>query len=634
MARAPRVVWIGHAITVSVHRYRRRMHATMRRLWEGRRSALVCLILGIVLALPSLKAGFFLDDYLQIAQLESWSRAPAPPYDLFAFTPRDSGGATRLIEAGAAPFFTAPHLRIAFLRPLPSLLTWADHAIFRRNAFAAHVHTLLWYGALLAAAALLLSRLLPGRLGLLALLLFCVDDGHAMTVTFVAARNAVVATVFSFFGLWAHIRWREERWRPGCVLAPVLVALGLASGEMALGALSYLVAWELVTRRPGWRRGLLPTVALAVIYVVAYTVTHSGTRLSGSYLDPFGDPAGFLRALPGRALMLLASLFFSAPVDFAPMEPRLGPPLIALGVVACAGLILWLPRALRRMDEGEARTVRWMGLGAAGSLVVGAPALLGDRVLLAAGLGGAVIIAALARDAWRLFRQRQRLVGAVIGLAALGLPNLVVSTLALPGKIVILGALFADSRRIARQAEIEAPVPARVVVIAMDDLLAIDLPAVRAVEQGRPPAELTSLLADGHGAGGALPDRIGYLGTTALSLAATNHRLRRTAANEFELATPEGTLLDGVWATTLRRPSLSLPRGSVVKTPFMTVTVLDDRDGLPTRASFRFDRSLDDPSLVFLVARPEGLRRLTWPPLGLALDLPRWSTSRASPLGR
>ncbi|HEX2660038.1 MAG TPA: hypothetical protein VHU40_17260, partial [Polyangia bacterium] len=104
--------------------------------------------------------------------------------------------------------------------------------------------------------------------------------------------------------------------------------------------------------------------------------------------------------------------------------------------------------------------------------------------------------------------------------------------------------------------------------------------------------------------------------------------------NEFELATPEGTLLDGVWATTLRRPSLSLPRGSVVKTPFMTVTVLDDRDGLPTRASFRFDRSLDDPSLVFLVARPEGLRRLTWPPLGLALDLPRWSTSRASPLGR
>lgn len=606
----------------------------MRGLLDRPRGLMACLLLGLVLVLPSLKAGFFLDDYLQIAQLEGWSYAPAPPYDLFAFTPRDPGAAGRLINVGAAPFFTAPNLRIAFLRPLPSLLTWADHAIFGRNAMAAHVHTLLWYGALLATVALLLSRLLPGPLGLLALLLFCVDDGHAMTVTFIAARNGAVATVFTLMGLWAHIRWREQSWRPGSVLAPVLLALGLASGEMALGALSYLVAWELVTRRPGWRRCLIPTVVLAAIYVAAYAITRSGARLSGAYLDPFGHPATFLRALPGRALMLLSSVFFSTPVDFAPLEPRLGPPLVLLGLVACAGLLFWLPRALRRMDPHEATTVRWMGLGAAGSLVVGAPALLGDRVLLAAGLGGAVVIAALLRDAWRMFRGRQHRTPALVGLLVLGLPNLVVSTLALPGKVALLGALFADSRRIAREAEIDAAVPARVVVVAMDDLLAIDLPAVRAIEQGHHPAELASLILDGKGTGAALPDRIGYLGTTTLSLAATRHQLRRSAADELELATPEGTFLDGVWATTLRSPSLPLPRGSVVATPFMKATVLDDRDGKPTRVAFRFDRPLDDPSLVFLVARPEGLRRLTWPPVGETLDLPRWSTTRASPLGR
>ena len=608
----------------------------MRRLLAERRGAAACLLLGLVLSLPSLKAGFFLDDYLQIAQLEGWSLAATPAYDLFAFTPRDPHAATRLRDVGAAPYFAAPELRIAFLRPLPSLLTWADHAAFGRNPFAAHVHTLLWYGALLAAAALLLSRFLPGRLGVLALLLFCVDDGHAMTVTFIAARNGVVATTFAWLGLWAHVRWREDGWRSGRLLAPLCVALGLAGGEMAFGALSYLVAWEVLTRRPGWRRALVPTVILAALYLVAYAVTRSGAHLSGSYLDPFGDPGGFLRALPGRALVLVASLFFSAPADFVPLDPRLGPPLVVLGLLACAGLAVWLPRALRRMDEKEAQAVRWMGLGAAGALLGGTPALLGDRVLLAAGLGGAVVIAALLRDAWRFFRARRRLVGAAVGLLALGLPNLIVSAVALPGKIVFLGALFADSRRVAREADIAAAVPARVVVVAMDDLLAIDLPAIRAVEQGRPAAELASLVLDGKGDGhpGVLPDRLGYLGTTTLSLAATAHRLRRTAVDEFELSTPDGTLLDGVWATTLRSPKLPLPRGSVVTTSFMTATVLDDRDGKPTRVAFRFDRPLDDPSLVFLVPRPEGLRRLSLPPVGLSLEIPRWSTSRRSPFGR
>jgi hypothetical protein len=597
----------------------------MRKMWGGRRSAAACLVLGFVLVLPSLKAGFFLDDYLQIAQLEGWSPDPAPPYDLFAFTPRDPRVAARLVDTGAAPYFTAPHLRIAFLRPLASVLTWADHAAFGRNAFAAHVHTLLWFAALLATAALLFRRFLPGGLGVLALLLLCVDDGHAMTVTFVAARNGIVATLFAWLGLWAHVRWREDGWAAGKFLAPLLMGLGLAGGEMAFGALSYLVAWEVVVRRPGWRRGLIPPVIVAALYVATYILTRSGAHLSGSYLDPFGDPSGFLHALPGRALVLIASLFFSAPSDLVPLDSRLGPPLIVLGLLACAGLILWLPRALRRMDEREAQTVRWMGLGAAGSLLVGTPALLGDRVLLAAGLGGAVVIAALLRDAWRFLRERRRVVGAALGLLSLGLPNLIVSPLALPGKIIFFADLFADSRRVAREADIDAPVPARVVVVAMDDLLAIDLPAVRAVEQGLPPAQLASLALQA-----GLPDRIGYLGTTTLSLAAANHRLRRTATDELELSTPEGTLLDGIWATTLRSPSIPLPRGSVVTTSFMTATVLEDRDGKPTRIAFRFDRPLDDPSLVFLVPKPEGLRRLTWPPVGVALELPRWSTSRAS----
>ena len=64
----------------------------------------------------------------------------------------------------------------------------------------------------------------------------------------------------------------------------------------------------------------------------------------------------------------------------------------------------------------------------------------------------------------------------------------------------------------------------------------------------------------------------------------TRIRLRRTAPDALELSTPEGTLLDGAWPSVFRARSLPLPRGSVVRTSYMTVTVLDDKAGRPTRA--------------------------------------------------
>jgi hypothetical protein len=161
-----------------------------------------------------------------------------------------------------------------------------------------------------------------------------------------------------------------------------------------------------------------------------------------------------------------------------------------------------------------------------------------------------------------------------------------------------------------------------VVVVALDDLFAVQLLPARAFEQGRTPDELRRIA---RGEGGALtgPDTLGELGGGILSMAAADHRLRRTGPDTLELSTPEGTLLDGAWPSVWRSRSLPLPRGSVVRMSYMTVTILDDRDGRPTRASFQFTKPLDDPSLVFLVYRDGGLRRLTMPAPGEVVELPR-----------
>jgi hypothetical protein len=587
----------------------------------GSRTVLAVVALGVALVLPSVRAGFFADDYLQVAQLEGWGANPGSPLDLYAFVPHDRARVAALVDLGA-PYFIAPKLELHFLRPLSSALMALDHALWGRRPLPYHLHTLLWYAALLAVVGALYRRAAPRSLALLAFLIFCLDDGHALSVTFIAARNAVVSCVLVWLGLGAHLRWRIHDWRTGAWLAPLLGALGLAAGEMGLGALAYLVAWELCERRPGWRRALVPTALLVTGYFIVYRLLGGGAHASGAYLDPFGDPLGFLAALPARLALLFGNLVLRTPIDSAFLDDRLRTPLVAVGVAAAAVVALWLPHALRRLPPDEAARVRWLGLGAAGALVAGTPGALGDRLLFAAGLGGSVVVAALLRDAWQLFRARRARLLAALALLSFGLPNLAIAAVALPGKTVFFARMFDRYRRLAREAEIAAPVPARVVVVALDDLFPLDLLDVRALEQGRTPEELRPI-ARGEGGTLAGPDTLGELGGGVLSMSAAAHRLRRTGADTLELSTPDGTMLDGAWPALFRARSMPLRRGAVVRTSYMIATVLDDRAGRPTRVAFQFTKPVDDPSLIFLMFRDGGLRRLSMPPIGTDLTLPR-----------
>ena len=574
--------------------------------------------LALLLVLPSVWFGFFADDVLQIAQLERWSVNPAGPLDLYSFVPRDRAMVTSLRQAGFLPYFAPPGLQIAFWRPLSSALMALDHAAFGRAAVFYHLHTLVWYAALLLIAIAILRRMLPSGLATLAAVIFCLDGAHVLPAVWIAARNGTVACVFGFLAFAAHRRWRTDGWRTGAFVAPAMAALALAAGETGLAALAYLVAWEIVERRPGRWRALAPTRALVAAYLVFYGATGAGAHQSGAYLDPFRDPLGAVRALPQRIFLLAGGLLVAASIDLAAVDGRLAGPLAIVGVPIALGVLVWLRGALLRMPPEEARAVRAFAWGAAASLLAGTPALPGARVLLAASLGASVVIAALLRDAWQVFRARGAKALALIGLVGLGAPNVALAPLALAGNVFFVGHLIAVSRRMSREAEIAAPVPARVVILALDDLLPMNLWESRAFELGLDSDQLRAIVAalPRGGAGLPLPDRFGYLGSTVLSLSPAPQRLRRLAPDTLELSTSKGTLLDGIWTATLRAPSLPLPRGTAIALDGFSAKVREDRDGRPTRVAFRFDRPLDDPSLVFLTMVGGRLRRVFVPPLG------------------
>ena len=191
-----------------------------------------------------------------------------------------------LVDFGA-PYFAAPGLVLHFLRPLSSALMALDHALFGRRPLPYHVHTLLWYAALLAvvgavppggapfAGAARLPDFLPRRrTRALCHLHRRPQCGRRLRAGLAGAGGAPAL---------AHPRlahrghgWRHcsARWAS----RPAKWSVRLAD----------LVAWDALERRPGWRRDAGADRAPVGGYFILYRLPGGGAHDSGAYLDPFG----------------------------------------------------------------------------------------------------------------------------------------------------------------------------------------------------------------------------------------------------------------------------------------------------------------------------------------------------------
>ncbi len=568
-------------------------------------------------SLPAMAVGFMWDDVVHHAwlsnpqqvhpELERLGLLPDRPgtfatavMNQFAYTGPDRT-ARDLMDLGIVPWWSSPTAELRFWRPLASATHWLDHRLWPNSTAAMHLQNTIWLGAAAGVVALVYRRFLGVTwVAGLAAVMYAFDDAYFLPVAWVAGRNTIMAVVFGALALLAHDRWRRQGRLELGALSWLALSACLLSSEFGLSVVFYLLAHSLFLDRAGAKSrltSLLPALGICLVWWGSYRGLGYGVRETGMYVDPLSSPGFFASGLLERGPLLVLGQWGLPP---AALNAYLSPPLRqwhgSIAVMFVLLLAVWLAPLVVRD-----RVAAFFATGMVLSLVLasaGSPAH--DRRLLFAGVGAMGLIGRML-SGWYLgdphlpqFRPWRRLVAASIT------PLLIVHLgLALGHRGLIASSMF-EANRVGEETALVSSVPK----LAGQTLVVINSPS--------PFTILFSPYLRAE-AGLEVPRRVRVLAPaySALELRRTSDRTLVLEAKADSLRTlqmvprtPPVHPVYYLWQSNrvFRSRAGGTGRWESIAVEGMRISVLDvGRDGFPRRVSFSFDRSLDDPDLVWVV---------------------------------
>jgi hypothetical protein len=597
---------------------------------------LVIAVLGIGLRQFVFRYEFTADDYAQLGMMEGIYPVKRAPLSLFTFSDGSEREVQALAHDGFYPWFTHERLGLSMLRPLSSALMWVDHALFGRAALGYHLHSALWWLALLGVLAVFLRRLFELRMTLIALALFALDEAHGVILGWIANRNAIVSTLFSLLALSSYVARRERRITSAGWAAVLMFAVALLAGEYALCLFCFFLAYELIAARdaPGARmRAILPLALLALTFLAIRSAFGFGATGSDMYLDPLRAPAFFVRHAPQRLPVLVGDLMLAIRADWWVFGSPWLPDLVRRGVldvsyfadaerwrtlqtsVGCGALVLALAVAVPAFGKTKLQDAHgverrhhaaWIVLGGFLSLFPLLPTFPSTRSLVAPLIGWSVLMALLAERAITALTRASgaRLLSRVAAVAALGFValHLVYDAWSAPIDAEVMARNSTRAANIALGAELDdARLPRQRVI------------TLQSVDQGT--TIYFSLVRQLHGLHG--PETHWTLSPSILP-----YVLTRPGVAALEIALPSGELLTSTYESIFRTLEAPVSVGQTFARGGLLVTILETRGGGASRVLFSFDRPLEDPSLVFLISSARGMVRFYPPPVGGRVEIP------------
>jgi hypothetical protein len=558
------------------------------------------LIIGALLFLPAVFCPLFLDDYLQAAMVRGTFPARRGPFELYNFI--DDSVRRALFEQGALPWWTAPNIKLKFLRPLSSAILWFDHSYLQRPVLM-HLHSLAWWMAASLAARVLFRRLFSERVATIAFIIFALAPCHALPLAWLANRETIVAVTFGTLGLASYIRFRRDArstadgWTWAAVSAACF-SLAMLSGEYAICVGGYVVAFEVFRRGDTLLRrgvGLLPFALPAGAYLVCRQLGGYGARSSGFYTDPFFDASAFLDVAPTRLLGLVGDGWVSPEFDL--YRPHwLGLPALAIPIALVYGPVR---RAFDSLDEARKNAVSFMAVGSVLSLVPVLSVIPSCRLLEASMLGIAAAVASFLDIAW-FRREALGRVDRRMGLAGLliGFAHLVhgPAMCAVAGSAVYRRASgFVEHASFVRDNVNDFPGQRLVFVRAPEELLFLPYALMA---EGVSPPKLLAMTDAPH----------------VLLLSKSSRTINALVPSDKSLVRlGEGTLF--------RDDTMPLKKGSTFTFNGMRATVLEMGEAGPTSARFVFDEDYDSSDLEWATTGSKVLRTLDPPGVGFGLPV-------------
>jgi hypothetical protein len=583
----------------------------LRRLYDAvlRHRVAVCLSLGLLLLLPSLSGGFYLDDLWHQALLDAHTGGMDGKTTLelcLGLWSWDTG------LPGRDYLFTSPYklawfadldLSVRFFRPLTGWTMLVNHRLGGSDPFGYHVVNLaLWL--LFAAAGLELHRQLlpaPGARPalLLAGLFFVLSDTHEYNVVWIGGRHGLLDALFSLVCILLYDRFRHRGGLSNLALAVAALGLGLASGEMALLTLVWIAAYEVFLSHDPPRLRIAcasPLFILAAGYLAFYVSSGYGAYGSTWYLNPLDRPLDFLQValtqrFPGYlmgGLTVLPGEIFQAN---SPVILAIGLTLIAIVAIVLIPSLRWRP---------EMRFVTAAALGSMLCLCI-VPPFSYKLMLPSAAIS--LMLALGVTDTLRRLRNTTSLakrgaLGIVLLMHGIGAPLL--------GNYLLRDFVSA-SRPENRQALWQS----------------IEWP------RNREESEVYLINAPGSWTGLFLPyEDYRFSGRWVgnylpVSFQAVSFDLTRLDPTTVRLRSPEGFLsgyfAQGLAALVRRDPAMQI-REDFVRDE-LTVVVDQASNGVPTGLLVRFPRNLDDEQVHLLAFDGTRTRRIKAPRIGETLSI-------------
>jgi len=558
----------------------------LERFVTHKKLPIVLALLAMLLVLPAVWTGWQQDDlahrYFLLGYPDVEGKAWSP-LNIFAFLDGDSVREQKMMDEGIHPWWTLENVRLSFWRPLSAILHWMDYALWPNSDILMHIQNLIWFGALVAIVTILYRRYIGMTWAAgLAALFFAIDDAHGLPAGWISNRNAVISAFFGVLVLLVHDKWRRENWRYGVLVSPVVLLIGLLSGESALAVVGYLVAYAIFLESGTWRRRamvLLPYAIVAGVWMVIYNQLGYGTWGSGFYIDPLSEPFTYVKAVLERAPLLLMDQFGFPPSSIVILLSPATVSAIWIWALIFLALLSIVMIPLIRHNQ----TARFWALGMILCLPPICATIPHSRLLFFVGIGamGLVaqwVVAFSGRTDSPPVRKGWRRLGRVFFVALIAI-HTVIAPLLLP-----LNAVSAfPAKRYIQDAVNNAPLDA--------DLTEQDLVIVN------PPNVLFAHY---------------FLMVRALDNASLPRHLRVLAPGDVQLhitrpdertliVRPDGGFLASPFDNLFRGPQHQLRLGERVQLTKMSAEVTElTPDGRPAEVAFRFGTRLEDTSLKWL----------------------------------